>query len=190
MIYYTHMTSAIPTEIQDRAEKLRQVIDDLRYRYHVLNDPTVSDTDYDPLMRELSTLEEQYPKLRTPDSPTQRVGGKPLAKFSQVQHQTPMLSLTDAFCGFKCYRVAALARLSITEPGYAMPLEVWVQAAAAGLKIIELPVPRIYLDEKRSFGGVLDDAQTRLEYYHLTLDRAIAAIEAGRFSGAACGFSV
>ena len=100
------------------------------------------------------------------------------------------LSLTDAFCGFKCYRVAALARLSITEPGYAMPLEVWVQAAAAGLKIIELPVPRIYLDEKRSFGGVLDDAQTRLEYYHLTLDRAIAAVEAGRFSvGAACGFS-
>jgi dolichol-phosphate mannosyltransferase len=65
-----------------------------------------------------------------------------------------------------------------------------VQAAAAGLKIIELPVPRIYLDEKRSFGGVLDDAQTRLEYYHLTLDRAIAAIEVGRFSGAACGFSV
>ncbi|MDX1946445.1 MAG: glycosyltransferase family 2 protein [Pirellulaceae bacterium] len=87
------------------------------------------------------------------------------------------LSLTDAFCGFKCYRVAALAHLHITEPGYAMPLEVWVQAAAAGLRVIELPVPLIYLDEKRSFGGVLDDAQTRLEYYHLTLDRAIAAAE-------------
>jgi dolichol-phosphate mannosyltransferase len=58
-----------------------------------------------------------------------------------------------------------------------MPLEVWVQAAHAGLKIIELPVPLIYLDEKRSFGGVLDDAQTRLEYYHLTLDRAIAAVD-------------
>lgn len=85
------------------------------------------------------------------------------------------LNLTDAFCGFKCYRVDALRKLKISEPGYAMPLEVWVQAAAAGLSIIELPVPLIYLDEKRSFGGVLDNAETRLEYYHLTLDRAIAA---------------
>lgn len=99
------------------------------------------------------------------------------------------LNLTDAFCGFKCYRVASLSRMSLTEAGYAMPLEVWVQAAHAGLKIIELPVPLIYLDEKRSFGGVLDDAQTRLEYYHLTLDRAIAAVHtAGSFCvGSACG---
>ena len=91
------------------------------------------------------------------------------------------LNLTDAFCGFKCYRTSALKRLNIQEPGYAMPLEVWVQAAAAGLKVIELPVPLIYLDEKRSFGGVLDNGQTRLEYYHLTLDRAIAAVEDGSF---------
>ena len=99
------------------------------------------------------------------------------------------LSLTDAFCGFKCYRVVALPNLKISEPGYAMPLEVWVQAAHAGLKIVELPVPLIYLDEKRSFGGVLDDAQTRLEYYHLTLDRAIASVQSqGRFCvGSACG---
>jgi glycosyltransferase involved in cell wall biosynthesis len=98
------------------------------------------------------------------------------------------LSLTDAFCGFKCYRVEALRKLNISEPGYAMPLEVWVQAAAAALKIIELPVPLIYLDEKRSFGGVLDDGQTRLEYYHLTLDRAIAAVEGAGFCiGAPCG---
>ncbi len=98
------------------------------------------------------------------------------------------LNLTDAFCGFKCYRVEALRQLNISEAGYAMPLEVWVQAAAAGLKIIELPVPLIYLAEKRSFGGVLDDGQTRLEYYHLTLDRAIAAVETHGFCvGAACG---
>src|SRR5207302_8922801 len=96
-------------------------------------------------------------------------------------------SLTDAFCGFKCYRAEALRRLNINEPGYAMPLEVWVQAAAAGLKIIELPVPLIYLDEKRSFGGVLDDGQTRLEYYHLTPDRANAAAENSGFCvGAGC----
>jgi dolichol-phosphate mannosyltransferase len=98
------------------------------------------------------------------------------------------LKLTDAFCGFKCYRVGALRKLNIQEPGYAMPLEVWVQAAAAGMKIVELPVPLIYLDEKRSFGGVLDDGQTRLEYYHLTLDRAIAAVEGAGFCvGAGCG---
>ncbi|HUE69471.1 MAG TPA: glycosyltransferase family 2 protein [Pirellulaceae bacterium] len=98
------------------------------------------------------------------------------------------LNLTDAFCGFKCYRVGALEKLKISEPGYAMPLEVWVQAAHAGLKIIELPVPLIYLDEKRSFGGVLDDAQTRLEYYHLTLDRAIASVQSAGFCvGSVCG---
>jgi glycosyltransferase involved in cell wall biosynthesis len=86
------------------------------------------------------------------------------------------LRLTDAFCGFKAYRVAGLAKLNLAETGYAMPLEVWVQAAHAGLRIIERPVPLIYLDEKRSFGGVLDDATTRLQYYHLVLDRSIAAV--------------
>lgn len=91
------------------------------------------------------------------------------------------LNLTDAFCGFKCYRVESLRKLNIAEVGYAMPLEVWVQAAAAGFKVIELPVPLIYLDEKRSFGGVLDNGHTRLEYYHLTLDRAIAAVEDDEF---------
>ena len=88
------------------------------------------------------------------------------------------LSLSDAFCGFKAYRVGALAQLSITEPGYGMPIELWVQAAHHGLRIVELPVPLIYLDETRSFGGSLDDGRKRLEYYHRVLDRAIAAVEA------------
>jgi len=86
------------------------------------------------------------------------------------------LQLTDAFCGFKAYRVPALTRLKPTEQGYAMPLELWVQAVHAGLKIVELPVPLIYLDEKRSFGGALDDGRTRLEYYHLVLDQSMAAV--------------
>jgi glycosyltransferase involved in cell wall biosynthesis len=99
------------------------------------------------------------------------------------------LRLTDAFCGFKAYRVSGLAKLNLAEAGYAMPLELWVQAAHAGLRIIERPVPLIYLDEKRSFGGVLDDATTRLQYYHLVLDRSIAAL-GGEFcveQRAACG---
>jgi dolichol-phosphate mannosyltransferase len=98
------------------------------------------------------------------------------------------LSITDAFCGFKAYRNSAIRRLNLQEAGYAMPLELWVQAAKERMKIVELPVPLIYLDEKRSFGGVLDDAATRLEYYHQVLDRSIAA--AGGLQpavGACCG---
>ena len=89
------------------------------------------------------------------------------------------LDLTDAFCGFKAYRVDALSRLTITENGYAMPLELWVQAVHHGLRIKELPVPLIYLDESRSFGGVLEEATARLQYYHLVLDRSILAARDG-----------
>ncbi len=85
------------------------------------------------------------------------------------------LMLTDAFCGFKAYRVDALRRLKPTETGYAMPLELWVQAACHGLEIIEQPVPLIYLEEERSFGGALDDAAKRLAYYHTVIERAVAA---------------
>jgi len=88
------------------------------------------------------------------------------------------LALTDAFCGFKAYSRRALECLHVTETGYAMPLEVWVQAAAAGLEIVELPVPLVYLDLARSFGGALDDAATRLAYYRRVLDRAEAAVAA------------
>ena len=88
------------------------------------------------------------------------------------------LQLTDAFCGFKAYTRRALESLHITEPGYAMPLELWVQAAAAGLRVKELPVPLIYLDEARSFGGALDDATTRLDYYRCVIDQAEAAVAA------------
>ena len=87
-------------------------------------------------------------------------------------------SLTDAFCGFKAYTRRALSTLRVTEFGYAMPLEVWVQASVAGLQVVELPVPLLYLDLARSFGGALDDAETRLAYYRGVLDRAEAAVAA------------
>jgi dolichol-phosphate mannosyltransferase len=98
------------------------------------------------------------------------------------------LKLTDAFCGFKAYRVEALKRLQLTETGYAMPLELWVQAAFHGLRIVEVPVPLIYLDEKRSFGGALDDSQTRLAYYHAVIDRAIQACRAAEPSASLPAF--
>lgn len=88
------------------------------------------------------------------------------------------LNLTDAFCGFKAYRSDALRAFDIHETGYAMPLEVWAQIAAAGLKVVELAVPLIYLDEKRSFGGALDDATTRLNYYYRVLDRCQERVKA------------
>jgi len=85
--------------------------------------------------------------------------------------------LTDAFCGFKAYRVDALTKLNLQEPGYAMPLELWAEAAFAGLRVSELPVPLIYLDDERSFGGALDKAATRLNYYREILNRSIVAAE-------------
>ena len=89
------------------------------------------------------------------------------------------LQLTDSFCGFKAYRVEALRMLDVCEPGYAMPLELWVQAAHARLRIEELPVPLIYLEEKRSFGGALDDGQARLQYYRRVIDAALDRLSTG-----------
>jgi glycosyltransferase involved in cell wall biosynthesis len=75
------------------------------------------------------------------------------------------LGLTDAFCGFKAYRVSILPLFRITVPGYAMPIQLWVQAARLGLRIREIPVPLRYLDPNRHFGGVLDNPAARLEHY-------------------------
>lgn len=84
-------------EAKKRAVVLRKEIDRHRYLYHVKDKPTISDAALDSLKHELQIIEEQYPSLITPDSPTQRVGGKALEKFAKVTHATPMLSLTDAF---------------------------------------------------------------------------------------------
>lgn len=81
------------------------------------------------------------------------------------------LNLTDSFCGFKAYRVAALPAFEITELGYAMPLQFWIQAVGHRMRIREFPVPLIYLEEERSFGGSLDDSQQRMAYYQQVLKR-------------------
>ncbi len=85
-------------------------------------------------------------------------------------------NLTDTFCGFKAYRTAALAQLNISVDGYAMPLELWTQAAMLGLRILEIPVPLIYLDENRSFGGSLDDGAVRLAYYNQVIESSIQSM--------------
>ena len=83
------------------------------------------------------------------------------------------LQLTDAFCGFKAYRRHALSCLRITEVGWGMPLQLWVQAARLGLRIREIAVPRIYLDPSRAFGGMLNDPEQRLAYYRRVIKSAL-----------------
>ena len=82
---------------KERIEKLKSLIQKHRYLYHVKDKQEISDEAFDTLKHELFTLEQQFPDFVTKDSPTQRVGGEPLAKFSKVSHATPMLSIEDIF---------------------------------------------------------------------------------------------
>lgn len=93
----TSSLSSAPQEILNRIEDLRALIRHHDYQYYVLDSPEISDAEYDGLFRELETLENRYPELVTPDSPTQRVGGRPLDKFESRPHALPMLSLSNAF---------------------------------------------------------------------------------------------
>src|SRR5437764_12809000 len=85
------------SDAKRRVEELRDLINYHNYRYHVLDDPEVSDAEYDELMRELKALEEEFPELITPDSPTQRVGATPADLFAPVEHRARMLSLDNVF---------------------------------------------------------------------------------------------
>jgi DNA ligase (NAD+) len=82
---------------QARAEELRILIDEANYRYYALDDPQITDAEYDEMLRELIDIEERYPELRTPESPTQRVGAAASEKFAPYEHHSPMLSLGNAF---------------------------------------------------------------------------------------------
>lgn len=82
---------------KQQIDQLRQQINQHNYQYYVLDNPSIPDADYDALFKQLQQLEQQFPELVSVDSPTQRVGAKPLDKFGQVQHQLPMLSLDNAF---------------------------------------------------------------------------------------------
>lgn len=84
-------------EIKKRVERLKKLIDHHRYLYHVLDSQEISEAALDSLKKELFDLENRFPDLITPDSPTQRVGGQPLKEFKKVRHETPMLSFNDAF---------------------------------------------------------------------------------------------
>ena len=83
--------------VKHRLNQLKVLLHEHNYRYYILNDPSVSDAEYDKLFRELQQLEADYPELITPDSPTQRIGASPAKEFAKITHTVPMLSLENAF---------------------------------------------------------------------------------------------
>ena len=97
--------------------------------------------------------------------------------ITQELNDTFGLDITDAFCGFKAYRRHALTALRITETGWGMPLQLWVQAARLRLRIKEVGVPRVYLDPNRAFGEMLDDPEERLSYYRRVLNTAAVELQ-------------
>lgn len=97
--------------------------------------------------------------------------------ITEVINRNLSLNLTDSFCGFKAHRVSAMAQLDLCEPGYAFPLEFWVRAAQASLRISELPIRLIYNDPDRHFGGRLDNPNHRLRHYLNVFFRALHSNE-------------
>ncbi|WP_035063283.1 NAD-dependent DNA ligase LigA [Anoxybacillus ayderensis] len=91
------MKNVAQHDVEKQIAELREQIEKHNYAYYVLDQPSISDAEYDELMRKLMELEEQYPQYKTPDSPSQRVGGAPLEAFQKVTHRVPMLSLSNAF---------------------------------------------------------------------------------------------
>ncbi len=141
----------VPEEIRQRAEQLRREIHYHNYRYYVLDSPVISDSEYDALMRELRQLEEQYPELVTPDSPTQRVGAPPAPEVAQVRHPAPILSLENAFGPEEAW--AWLERISrLLPPGTRLDF-------VAEPKIDGLSVVLHYRDGVFSLGATRGDGE-------------------------------
>lgn len=111
-------------DAQKRVEELRQLLTRYGYEYYVLDQPTVPDSEYDKLMQELIKLEEQFPELRTTNSPSQRVGGEALEGFKKVEHEIPMLSLGNAFNESDLRDFDRRVRQAIGETSYVCELKI------------------------------------------------------------------
>jgi DNA ligase (NAD+) len=129
--------NAVPLSVRNRAKDLRKAIEKYRYDYHVLDKETISPQALDSLKHELSKLEGEYPELVTPDSPTQRVAGKPLPEFKKVTHKVEQWSFNDAFTeedigefGLRVKRFLKAGTGKEIEPAYVCELKI------DGLKII------------------------------------------------------
>lgn len=141
-------------------------------RIPVLLEALTSDIDLVSGSRYLRTFRENT----TPPADRRRINFQLTAYLNQKLG----LQLTDSFCGFKAYRVRHLRQLRITENGYGMPLQLWVQAANLGLRITEVAVPLVYLDANRTFGPELDDADRRLAYYQSVIESELNRLHQGQ----------
>src|SRR5919106_173662 len=143
----------MPNTTRERAEKeileLRQEIDKHNYHYHVLDNPLISDAEYDRLFGRLLELEKDHPELATPDSPTQKVGAPPLARFSTVQHTVPMLSLNNATGQEELGEFEERIQRFLK---HSEPLDYAVEP-----KIDGLAVELVYIDGKFSIGSTRGD---------------------------------
>jgi len=124
----------IPATVIDRVKHLRELIDSYRYHYHVLDQSIMSESTADSLKHELSQIEEKYPELITPDSPTQRVAGQPLDKFTKVPHSTRMISLADAFNKKEVADWLARARKLQPEDKYQFFIDIKMDGLACALR--------------------------------------------------------
>ena len=138
-------------ELIQQVQTLRQIIEEHNYRYYVLDDPNVPDAEYDRLLRQLERLEQENPELIMPESPTQRVGGKPLNSFSEVEHILPMLSLNNAFDGdeMAAFDKRVRDKLLINDISY-----------TAETKLDGLAISLLYEDGKLVRGATRGDGAT------------------------------
>lgn len=118
--------AGVSKAIRDKVQKLREEIEHHNYLYYVETSPKISDQKFDALLKELEELEEKYPDLRTPDSPTQRVGGQPLEGFVQVEHVVPMLSIDNTYNEDELREFDKRVRKGLDgdEPDYVVELKV------------------------------------------------------------------
>ncbi len=122
-----------PDAVRKRIVQLQKELLDHDYRYYILADPVIPDEEYDRLMHELIELEEQYPELRTPESPTQRVGGKPTKEFPTVTHTRPMLSLSNTYNEDELYDFDRRVRNGLKDEDVAYVAELKFDGAAVTL---------------------------------------------------------
>ena len=114
----------VPEKVRQEAENLKKEIEYHNYRYYVLASPIITDEEYDKLMKKLIELEEKYPELRTPDSPTQRVGGQPLSGFESVEHSEPMLSLDNTYNEAEILNFHERVKKNVGETEYVAELKI------------------------------------------------------------------
>ncbi|QEV20392.1 NAD-dependent DNA ligase LigA [Streptomyces alboniger] len=124
---------SVPAEARDQHAQLAEQIEEHRFRYYVKDQPVVSDAEFDKLLRSLEALEEEYPELRTPDSPTQKVSGSYETEFTAVEHRERMLSLDNAFDDAELASWADRVAKDVGSPGYHFLCELKVDGLAVNL---------------------------------------------------------